>query len=82
MSCGPYADAMKEVGSEKKAAVIDLYTSSKELVEKLGPAESEKLANKKGDPTHFNERGARAMADLVMQELPTAELQLKSHLKA
>ncbi len=78
----PYASAMEEVGSEKQAAVIDLHASSKRLVEQLGPAGSAELANKKGDLTHFNEKGARAMADLVMRELPTAEPKLKGCLKS
>ena len=39
---------MKDVGREKKVAVIDLYTSSKELVEKLGPEASAGMASKKG----------------------------------
>jgi lysophospholipase L1-like esterase len=77
----PYAAAMKEVGAEKKVAVIDLYTSSKELAEKLGPEESATMANKKGDFTHFNEKGARAMAALVLKELPAAEPKLKAHLR-
>ena len=42
-----YATAMKEVAGEKQVAVIDLYASSKELVEKLGPAASEEMGNKK-----------------------------------
>jgi lysophospholipase L1-like esterase len=78
---GSYADAMKKVGSEKKVAVIDLYTASKELAEKLGPQASATMASKKGDNTHFNEKGARAMADLVMKELPMAEPKLKGYLK-
>ena len=73
---------MKEVGAEKKVPVIDLHASSKKLVERLGPAKSAAMANKKGDVTHFNEKGARAMADLVMKELPTAEPKLKEYLKA
>ena len=77
----PYADAMKEVGREKKVAVIDLHTSSKELVEKLGPEASAGMANQPGDATHFNEQGARAMAELVMNELPRAAPELKEHLK-
>ncbi len=77
----PYADAMKEVGAEKKVAVIDLHTSSKKLVEKLGPKAAVELANKEGDATHFNEKGARRMAELVMMELPTAEPKLKINLK-
>lgn len=77
-----YADAVKEVGAEKKVPVIDLHESSKKLVEQLGPESSAELANKKGDLTHFNEKGARTMADLVMKELPAAEPKLKEYLKA
>jgi lysophospholipase L1-like esterase len=77
----PYAEAMKQVASEKNAALIDLHASSQALVEKLGPEASAELANKKGDSTHFNEKGARAMADLVMKDLPTAAPALKEYLK-
>jgi len=77
----PYADAMKDVAIEKKVAVIDLHASSKALVETLGPDASAEMANKKGDATHFNEKGARAMADLVLKDLPTAEPKLKEYLK-
>jgi lysophospholipase L1-like esterase len=73
----PYADAMKEVGKEKNVPVIDLHASSMQLVTQLGPEKSAKMANKKGDTTHFNEEGARAMADLLMKELPTAAPSLK-----
>ncbi len=78
---GSYAKAMKEVAAEKKVAIIDLYTSSKTLAEKLGPQASSELANKQGDATHFNEKGARAMANLIMQELPAVEPELKKLLK-
>jgi lysophospholipase L1-like esterase len=71
---------MKEVGAEKKVPVIDLHASSKKLFEKLGPEKSAELANKEGDSTHFNEKGARAMAELVMKELPVAEPKLKKYL--
>jgi lysophospholipase L1-like esterase len=72
-----YAAAMKEVGAEKKVAVIDLHASSKALAEELGPEKSAEFANKTGDATHFNEKGARTMADLVVRDLPTAEPKLK-----
>jgi len=77
-----YADAMKEIGVEKKAPVIDLHASSKELVERLGPETSAEMANKNGDATHFNEAGARAMADLVMKEIPAVAPMLKELLKS
>ncbi len=77
-----YVDAMKEVGKEKNVAVIDLHASSKALMDQLGPSASAALANKKGDLTHFNEKGARAMADLVLQDLPTAVPKLQQYLKS
>jgi lysophospholipase L1-like esterase len=77
----PYADAMKQVGEEKKVPVIDLHASSKALVEPLGAAGSADMANKPGDNTHFGEKGAKTMAELVMKELPSAAPELKSHLK-
>lgn len=78
----PYADAMKGVGAAKKTPVIDLFTASKTLVESLGPEKAAAHANKPGDNTHFNEVGARAMAELLLKELPTAEGRLKGVLKA
>ena len=76
----PYADAMKEVAAEKKAPLIDLHTSSKALVEPLGPEGSADMANKAGDLTHFGEKGAKAMADLVKKELLSVAPELKSRL--
>jgi lysophospholipase L1-like esterase len=40
------------------------------------------MANKAGDATHFNEKGAKAMADLVIKALPAAAPELKDRLKA
>lgn len=77
----PYANAMKEVAAEKKVPLVDLHTASAKLFEKLGAAESEKLANSASDSTHFNARGAKAMAALVMQELPVVEPSLAAYLK-
>ena len=77
----PYAEAMKVVAAEKKIAVIDLHTLSGELFQKLGPAGSAAFANKEGDRTHFNEKGARAMAALVIGALPKADARLAKELR-
>jgi lysophospholipase L1-like esterase len=77
----PYADAMKAVAEETKVAVIDLHTKSGKLFEKLGEAGSAEFANRADDRTHFNEAGAKAMADLVMRELRVVEPALKPYLK-
>lgn len=76
-----YADAMKAVGAEKHVPVVDLHASSKALVEQQGPVKAVELADAKDDATHFNEKGARAMVDLVMRELPAAAPGLKPYLK-
>lgn len=78
----PYADAMKAVAAEKKVPLIDLHTSSGELFRRLGKEHCPELANAPTDFTHFNEKGARAMADLVMKELPAAAPQLAGWLRA
>ena len=78
----PYADAMKAVAAEKKVALIDLHTASGELFRKLGKEHCPELANAPTDFTHFNEKGARAMADLVMKELPAAAPQLAGWLRS
>ncbi len=77
----PYAEAMKQVGAEKKVPVVDLHTSSWALVEPLGSKGSADMASAPGDGTHFNGKGAKAMAELVMKELPAAAPALQSHLK-
>lgn len=76
-----YAQAMRQVSQETGTVLIDLYTSSKTLAEKLGPQQSANYANRKGDITHFNEIGARAMAELVMQDLEQSVAELKPLLK-
>jgi lysophospholipase L1-like esterase len=78
----PYADAMKAVAAELHVPVVDLHAMSGDLYRKLGREKSLELANKPGDATHFGEKGARAMAELVMSQLPTAVPELKPLLKA
>jgi lysophospholipase L1-like esterase len=77
----PYADAMKAVAAEKKVARIDLHTASGELFRKLGKEHCPELANSPTDFTHFNEKGARAMAELVMKDLPASAPQLAGWLR-
>jgi lysophospholipase L1-like esterase len=79
---GDYARAMKAVGVEKDVPVIELYASSLALTRRLGPAGSAQLANTPGDATHFNEQGARVMAEVVMRGLPGAAPELAGLLAA
>jgi lysophospholipase L1-like esterase len=76
----PYAEAMKEVAKRNRVALIDLHGSSWKLVEPLGADKAQDFANHRGDRTHFNEKGARAMLDLVLAELPAVVPELAPRL--
>ncbi|MFA6961403.1 MAG: rhamnogalacturonan acetylesterase [Opitutaceae bacterium] len=73
-----YADAMKAVAAELSVPVIDLYTLSGDLYQKLGETGSDAFTMNqpdnadrpgKGDRTHFTEHGAREIARLVATSL-------------
>ena len=77
----PYADAMKAVAKEKKVALVDLHAASGEVFQKLGNAGSADLSCSATDRTHFSEKGAKLMAELVLKSLPGAEPRLSVLLK-
>ncbi len=65
----PYAEAMKAVSVEMNVPLVDLYTSSGRLYEKLGKAGCAPLACCPADQTHFSKYGAVEMARLVAEGL-------------
>lgn len=82
-----YSEVMRALVSSTNTPLLDLEARSAELLQRLGPDSSRKLylhlkpedkavGFPKGidDDTHFSELGARAMADLVAQELKTLKL--------
>ncbi len=83
-----YSAAVWEVGKETNTAIIDLDTRSRELVQGLGPKYSKLLymqldslehphyPSGRKDNTHFNELGARRMAELVLAEIRKLQLKL------
>lgn len=83
----PYADAVKAVAAETKTPVIDLHERSKEFVEKLGPEKAQHLGPPhpeqagKFDGTHLNEKGAEAIAPLVIKELVEVEPALRAMIR-
>lgn len=76
-----YAQLIKNVATEQKVALIDLDQESMDLLQKFGPDLSKRLYNHlepgenpnypggKTDDTHFNELGARKMAEIVLANL-------------
>ena len=88
-----YAALVKESARENNVTLIDLNEKSKELYEKYGPENSKLLFNHlqpgehpnypdgKIDDTHFNELGARKIAQLVLQEIRTLLPELATRIK-
>ncbi|MBN2129954.1 MAG: rhamnogalacturonan acetylesterase [Sedimentisphaerales bacterium] len=80
---GAYAQAVRDLAREKDVPLVDLHTASIELLNQLGPAESETLgpmANGRRDRTHLSDEGktvfAALVADLLSQAVPNLAARL------
>ena len=87
-----YSAAVWEIGKEYEVPVIDLDAKSRQLLQNFGPDKAKLLfmhldslenphypkGNK--DNTHFNEFGARKMAQLVVKEIQTLKLDLAARM--
>lgn len=83
-----YAQLVRDVAKENNVYLVDLAEKSKQLFQQLGPATSVYLLNYlepgvhpnypngKKDDTHFNELGARKIAELVLAEIRHLKLEL------
>lgn len=83
-----YAALVKQVAAELKVVLIDHNAKSMQLLQELGPEKSIFLYNHLApgehpnypagveDNTHFNELGARRMAELVLAEIKSQQLAL------
>jgi lysophospholipase L1-like esterase len=88
-----YADAVREVAAQAKVPMIDLDEKSKALLQQFGPVNSKWLFNYLDpgehpnypdghkDDTHFDELGARKMAEIVLAEIKTLHLELAGHIR-
>jgi len=86
-----YSEIVRSVAKDLNVPLIDLDKKSQALLQELGPEKSELLYNHlapgehpnypagKADDTHFNELGARRMAELVLHEIEELPLDLKKH---
>lgn len=87
-----YSNAVREIGKDYKVPVIDLDERSRELMQRLGPDKSGMLYMQldtlehpnypqgRLDNTHFNEYGARRVAELVLSEINRLHLKLARHI--
>ena len=87
-----YTKAVFEVGTKYHVPVIDLDKMSRSVLQKLGPENSKLMFMEldslehpnypagRHDNTHFNEYGARLMAELVLNELKAQHIELAEHI--
>lgn len=88
-----YAQIVRNVAKETKTPLIDMDPQSQKLLQDLGQDKSALLFNHllpeehpnypkgKSDDTHFNELGARLMAQIVLSEIKLLDLDLKTRIK-
>lgn len=88
-----YSELVKEVATAYKVPFIDMDTKSRQLLQQFGPENSKGLFMQlepgehpnypegRNDNTHFNEFGARKMAQLVLKELRGLNLSLTDHIR-
>lgn len=87
-----YAQIMRDVAAKNNVPLIDLDSLSMQLLQKLGPDQSNLLFNHllpgenpnypegKEDNTHFNELGARKMAELVLARIRVIQPELAARI--
>jgi lysophospholipase L1-like esterase len=83
-----YSDLVRQVAREQNTPIIDLDKKSQELYQQMGletskllfnylePGEHPNFPNGVKDDTHFNELGARRMAEIVLAEIREMHIEL------
>lgn len=66
---GPWADGAKAVARELDVPFVDLHARSVEYHIRIGPQQSAGFNPEPDDHTHLNDRGARAIAALIVAGL-------------
>jgi len=89
-----YARLVRQVAQQYQVPLIDLDEKSQVLLQQLGaetskclfnylaPGEHPNYPEGKADDTHFNELGARKMAEIVLAEIKQLHLELSKHVVA
>jgi pectinesterase len=78
---GPWAEAAKAVAAERNVPFIDLHTASLELHNRMGPGASMTFNLAEGDTSHFNRKGAEAIADLIVARLRDVAQELAGYVR-
>lgn len=87
-----YSDVVRQIASERKIHFIDADRKTQELYQRFGPEDSKMLflqlkpgehpnyPEGRNDNTHFNELGARLVAQLILTEMRDLQIPLLSRL--
>jgi lysophospholipase L1-like esterase len=76
-----YANAAKLTAKEFNVPFIDLHTLSIQHHNRVGPKESMEYNFTPEDNTHFSEKGAEAVTDLIIEEIRIVVPELKEYIK-
>lgn len=81
----PYVEEVRTVAGEKKIALLDLYSLTREQAERLGPEQATKLGpmGKEGkiDNTHLSPLGQKTVGEMATRELTRVVPELLSYLR-
>lgn len=77
----PYSTALMEVAKEKHISCVDLYTQTGKIFEELGRNKIQPLFCSEKDRTHFSEKGAMFIAELVAKNLASQKTPISEYLK-
>ncbi|MBK1878373.1 rhamnogalacturonan acetylesterase [Pelagicoccus mobilis] len=79
---GPWAEAARSAAKQANATFLDLHSLSIAYHNAIGPQASHSFNPTEADVTHFNNKGAEAIADLIISLLRSQELELCNLLKS
>ncbi len=77
----PWADAARAVAKELNVPFIDLHTLSVHYHNAMGPAASMTFNPATEDVSHFNQKGAEAIVDIIIKQLRAIVPELAAYLK-
>jgi lysophospholipase L1-like esterase len=70
---GAFVEAVRSVAGQRNVALIDIHSQCQELYKLLKKDQANQLNSTPQDPVHFNELGAKAVADIIARDLPTID---------
>jgi lysophospholipase L1-like esterase len=93
LSVGDFPEAMKQFAEKNQVPLLDIHKATRDFFNSMGhresasyflhlaPGESPNYPDGLEDNTHFNEKGAEAVAHLIAEKIKGSDLPLKNLLK-